>query len=259
MSVDNPKAEINSESGRAPENVRPKETIDPKQARSEALQSRVSIAEGGVTSINDSVTRSREAVEKAEEALNAADPEWRQGSDSFDRSSSTQMDAKATALKGAYDAASKNFDDALSGLGTANKELSVSKNHKEAFDMHGIDLETRGKEVAKRKAELQTQLVGADKFNDPMISPKLEEYLALDAEGAAITDGTWKKKPEGGWLPKEADVPDFMPKFKATFVESGSGKYSTNSELTKSKLVGEERRKKSEALNIKQGRKPGDF
>lgn len=232
---------------------------DSVKARSEALQSRVGSAEGRIMRVQDSATKSRLAMEQAEQTLNNMDPEWRQGKDSFDRASSTEMDAHTTAQKGIYDAASKNFDDVLSGLGDANKEYSVSKNHQEAFEKHGVDLEKRGTEIATKKAELQRVLISADKYESPTRAPMLEEYLRLDAEGAAIADETWEKKQDNGWLPKEANVPDFMPNFKATFTVAHTEKYETNSELSKQITEREDARKKAEALNVRQGRKAGDF
>lgn len=231
-----------------------------KEARSRALHERVGNAEQRISSMTVRTDSSRREIEAVSEFLDKIDPEWKQGSDPFNRDSGVEMPVAAKSLREKYDQHGEAFDSALSQLGDANKERAVAMNQVEAFDKHGVDLEVKGKEIEARKKELEQLLRQSDELTGGSgtgTRPKLEEYLALDAESQAIASGTWENNKS--WLPKEADVPDFMPKFKATQTNAGTGKYETSPKLVAHEMKSEEARKASEESNIRAGRAPEAF
>lgn len=233
-----------------------------KTARSRALNERVRNAKQRISGINAKADSSRREMAAVSEALDRIDPEWKQGSDSFSRDSGSEMQAVAKAMMETYNRHSQAFDSALSELGDANTEYALAANHAEAFDKYGVDLEVRAKEIEDRKMELEQSLSQSDKLtegNGMGTRPNLENYLALDAESQAIASGTWEKRPEGGWLPKEADVPDFMPNFKKTQVNFLTGKYHTDPDAVAREIESGRRQKRHEDLNIREGRAPDAF
>ena len=238
----------------APENT--------KEARSRALRERIGNAEQRILSINARADASRREMDALSAGLDTIDPEWKQGSDPFNRDSGLEAPNAASELRKKYEQQGEAFDGALSELGDANTEHAVAINHAEAFDKHGVDLEARGKEIEAGKKELEQRLRKSDKLTEGYgtgTRPKLEEYLALDAENQAIASGTWEKRPDGGWLPKEVSVPDFMPNFKGSHVNALTGKYETDPAQVAREVASEKTRKGYEALNIRAGRAPGAF
>lgn len=238
----------------APENAR--------EARSKALHERIGNAEQRILSINAKADASRREMDALSAGLDTIDPEWKQGSDSFNRDSGLEAPKSASVLKEKYEQQGKAFDGALSELGDANTERAVAINHAEAFDKHGVDLEARGKEIEAGKKELEQRLRKSDELTEGYgtgTRPKLEEYLALDAESQAIASGAWEKRPDGGWLPKEANVPDFMPNFGKSQVNARTGKYETDPASVAREIASEKARKAQEELNIRAGRVPGAF
>jgi len=233
-----------------------------KEARSQALHERVSKAERRILGINARADSSQRDMTAVSKVLDQIDPEWKQGSDPFNRESGLEMPDEAKVLMEKYDQHGKAFEDSLSELSGANTEHAVAMNHAEAFDKYGIDLEARGEEIGARKKELKQCLRKSDDLTEGYgtgTRPNLEEYLALDAESKAIASGTWEKRPDGGWLPKEASVPDFMPNFKKNQTHHWTGKYETDPEGVAREIEAERRRKAHEESNIRAGLPPGDF
>lgn len=233
------------------------------QTRREKLEEKISDTMKTLKRLSQKITRTVQEMSTITSALDAVDSEWKSinvtetdPDSSFSRPSGTKVSENVLALKKKHDELGDTFGPDQDELTAKEKELEGLK---AKLELESI-LEKREAELLKEASDLKEKMIKQDEDENFMwLSGNLEDYLVIQAELNAIDAGTWEKKTTTEWLPKDAEVPAFLPNFKKKWVNNLTGRFEPNPKQTARNRESARATEAARQRNIADGRDPDAY